>query len=499
MLARLYVANGDNDKAIPVLAELVKQEPGWEDGASLLVEAYTAAGRGDEAIAWLEQTAPDSPSLYATLGTLYERTRRWTDAAAAYEKAPQFARSSDIRVRYASMLLNAGGETNATRARDVLRQTAAAARTPEERVLLLLSQAERVTGDLDSTEQTSRRVIKLNPSSARGYVALAESLEERRRFPDVIDALAPAAVQFRAAANGTAALNLLLPHLAFAYQQVGQLEQAIATFEEARKLSPRDSALTGYLIQAHLAAKNFDTAAQLARQARAERPADLRLARLEAQALTQAGRPDQGIAVLEETVRLQDGNPEAHIALAQVYSEAKRGEQAVKVLRDAQQKFPGENDITFQLGAVYEQQQKYAEAETAFRELIARQPDHAPALNYLGYMLADRGEKLTESVDFIQRALAIEPDNGSYLDSLGWAYFRVGKLDLAEENLRRAADQMLTNSVVQDHYGDVLFRVGKIDAAIAAWTRALEGDGDSIDPGEVDKKIRSAQQKLPRR
>jgi tetratricopeptide (TPR) repeat protein len=114
-------------------------------------------------------------------------------------------------------------------------------------------------------------------------------------------------------------------------------------------------------------------------------------------------------------------------------------------------------------------------------------------------MLAERGERLNESVDFIKRALAIEPENGSYLDSIGWAYFKDGKLDLAHDNLKRAADQLLTNSVVQDHYGDVLFKLGRFDDAIGAWTRALSGDGDTIDRGGIDRKIRSARQKLPKR
>ncbi len=134
-----------------------------------------------------------------------------------------------------------------------------------------------------------------------------------------------------------------------------------------------------------------------------------------------------------------------------------------------------------------------------FRQLIAKEPNNAVALNYLGYMLAERGERLTESVDFIKRALAIDPDNGSYLDSIGWAYYKDGKLDLAVDNLKRAADQLLTNSVVQDHYGDVLFKLGRYDDAIGAWNRALSGDGDSIDRGDIDKKIRSARQKLPKK
>jgi predicted negative regulator of RcsB-dependent stress response len=65
--------------------------------------------------------------------------------------------------------------------------------------------------------------------------------------------------------------------------------------------------------------------------------------------------------------------------------------------------------------------------------------------------------------------------------------------------LKRAADQLATNSVVQDHYGDVLSRMGRLDDAIAAWNRALGGDSDSIDRADIDKKIRSARQKLPKR
>ena len=132
-------------------------------------------------------------------------------------------------------------------------------------------------------------------------------------------------------------------------------------------------------------------------------------------------------------------------------------------------------------------------------QLIARDPNDAPALNYLGYMLAERGERLDESVSLLERALKVEPDNGSFLDSLGWAYYKGGKLEQAAEQLKRASDQLTTNSVIQDHYGDVLFKMGRYDEAIAAWTRSLAGDGDSIDRGNIDKKIRSARQKLPKK
>ncbi|HET6955375.1 MAG TPA: tetratricopeptide repeat protein, partial [Vicinamibacterales bacterium] len=183
----------------------------------------------------------------------------------------------------------------------------------------------------------------------------------------------------------------------------------------------------------------------------------------------------------------------------QAYSDADRGALALKVLQDAQGKFPSDDGIAFELGSVFDKQKRFAEAETAFRQVLARDPENAIALNYLGYMLAERGERLDESVGYLKRALQVEPENPSYLDSLGWAYFKADKLDLAETNLKRAADQLKTNSVIQEHYGQVLFKLGRYDEAIAAWTRALAGDGDSIDKADVDKKIKAAKQKLPKK
>jgi tetratricopeptide (TPR) repeat protein len=499
MLSRLYLNNGDYDKAIPMLADLVKQEPGWHDGAMLLAQAYASAGRSAEAVSFLEEASQQDPQLYPTLADFYGREERWDDAAGAYAKALLVApRSFDLRVGYGSALLNVGGEENAAKARDVLRE-ALALRATDQRALYLLAEAERLSGDLDASEGTARRLVAQNRNSARAYVALAETLEERQRYQAVADALAPAVSDFRAAPNSEAALGALLPHLGFAYQQLGKFDAAITAFEEARKIDPDNLAVTTYLIQVNLAARKYAAAATLAHEARADRPDDLRLARLEASALRQAGKADQGIAVLQDILQRHEDDPAAYMALAQGYSDANRGAQAIKTLQDAQTRFPDEPLVTFELGAVLDKQKKFADAEAAFRQLITKDPKNAPALNYLGYMLADRGERLDESVSLLQRALTVDPDNGSYLDSLGWAFYKEGKLDEAADQLKRASDQLTANSVIQDHYGDVLFKLARYDEAIDAWNKALAGDGDSIDRGTIDKKIRSARQKLPKK
>ncbi|MBI2834502.1 MAG: tetratricopeptide repeat protein [Acidobacteria bacterium] len=192
-------------------------------------------------------------------------------------------------------------------------------------------------------------------------------------------------------------------------------------------------------------------------------------------------------------------DPEAHLALAALFVEAKQLGEAEKILDTARAKFPEDVPLAFQHGAVLDQEKRHADAERVFRHILDRDPRHAPTLNYLGYMLAERGERLQESVGFVQRALEIDPHNGAYLDSLGWAYFKLRQWDLAEPSLREASEQLTMNSVVQDHFGDLMFELGRYGEAVAAWRRSLAGDGESIVRDQIKRKIELAQEKTQRK
>ena len=134
-------------------------------------------------------------------------------------------------------------------------------------------------------------------------------------------------------------------------------------------------------------------------------------------------------------------------------------------------------------------------AEKSLRDLIARDPLDANALNSLGYMFAERGEKLDEAVTLLQRALKVDPGNPSFLDSLGWAYFQQGRFDLADGPITEAAGKLKDNSVVQEHLGDLRFKQQRYGEASAAWERALAGDGQSIDRSRIEKKLRDVKGK----
>ena len=152
-----------------------------------------------------------------------------------------------------------------------------ATRPTDARVLYMLSQAERRSGNFSAAEATARRVIAAqNGKSPFGYYALAEALEERRDYSAVVAALTPAVAAIREQAGDNAAdLSMLLPHLGFAHQALGEHDKAIAVFEEAHRLAPKDPAVTGYLVEANIAAKKYGAAVDLAKQGLEASPGDL--------------------------------------------------------------------------------------------------------------------------------------------------------------------------------------------------------------------------------
>jgi Flp pilus assembly protein TadD len=209
-------------------------------------------------------------------------------------------------------------------------------------------------------------------------------------------------------------------------------------------------------------------------------------------ALQQLHKYDDSIVVFKEAVDLAPDEAVRSVLLIQGYTAAGRHKDALEAAEKARAKFPKDTTVLYQVGASLDRAGRQAEAEKTFRDIIAQDPLDAGALNYLGYMLAEHGSSLDEAVTLIQRALTVEPDNPSFLDSLGWAYVIAGKLDLADPPLTTAAGKMPKNSVIQEHLGDLRLKQNRHADAIAAWQRALAGDGESLDRAKVQKKIEVA-------
>ena len=498
-LARLYFRSGANDGAVELLEELVRDEPGFVEAVLLLVQAYEQIGRPDDALTTLETvvtSARPSFRVVARLGDMYERRRRWRDAIAAYERAVALnPRNANVRRRLARVFL-AYGEPE--RGRQVLEELIDM-RPRDTAGLQLLAELELELNNFASAESVARQIIELEPEGLRGQLLLAQVYGQRREYQSIVDTLQP--VIDREEVPGDAqGLQLagVYGRLGSAYQQLGDDESAVRVYEEALEIMPGSPGFKARLARAYADAERFDDAVRILETARSDHPADLTLVLIEAELYSSRGSPERSEMLLLNAVENNQGEPRGFVALANFYSQQDRVAEAVTVLESAEQRFPEDNSILFQLGAVFEQGDRFADAEQTFRRVLTRDPDHAPTLNYLGYMLADRGEQLEESVALIERAVENDPHNGSYLDSLGWAYFKLDRLDLAEPPLRAAGEQLQRNSVVQDHLGDLLVRLGRYREAIEAWQRALDGDGEEIDSGAIERKIDDTRRRVVR-
>ena len=180
--------------------------------------------------------------------------------------------------------------------------------------------------------------------------------------------------------------------------------------------------------------------------------------------------------------RFEESVPFLERALARIDAGVEEADAATRV------------GLLFQLGASYERTRRYEEAAEQFQAVLAIQPEHSTAMNYLGYMWADNNENLEQALDLVRRAVALEPNNGAYVDSLGWALFRLGKFEEARRHLERANQLVPEDSVILEHLGDVYVALGDERRAREAYEHAL-----AINDDENVEAVRRKLGKLSRR
>jgi predicted Zn-dependent protease len=308
------------------------------------------------------------------------------------------------------------------------------------------------SGAPEKAVQALTRVIAQNPNSVPARLALAQAFAAGKDLKSAINVLDEILEEEPRVASALAQYQ----------EDAGLLKEAADTLTLALAIQPNSRDLKVRRIAVMLEAKEYAKAAGFAGDARKQHPDDPRFPRLQGRAIFDSGDKSAGIAVLESGVKA----------------------------------FPKDTNMLFTLADVYADAGRSTDAEKSLRQLLTADPNNASVLNYLGYLLATRGDQLDEAIRLVQKALAVEPENGAFLDSLGWAYFRKGDLDNAEKYLVSAAQKLPENSEVQDHLGDLQARRSRWSEAIAAWNKALAGDGEDVEKAAIEKKIGNAKGKM---
>ena len=204
------------------------------------------------------------------------------------------------------------------------------------------------------------------------------------------------------------------------------------------------------------------------------------------------GKPDDAIKYLQSMIAEKPKNTDALTTLANIERDQKQYPEAIKTYTDALATLPPDDKAAWGLlyfrAIAYERNKQWPEAEADFKRALELYPDQPLVLNYLGYSWVDRGVHLDEAFKMLRQAVALRPEDGYVVDSLGWAHFKLGEYDEAVKELERAIALKPSDPTVNDHLGDAYWRVGRKLEAQFQWNHARDLNPDPEDlPGIVTK------------
>ena len=212
-----------------------------------------------------------------------------------------------------------------------------------------------------------------------------------------------------------------------------------------------------------------------------------------ADALSQSGKYEKAIEVLQELINIAPDMVTAYQALGDDFRSIKRFDDAVLSYSSALDLMRGKKTTNWILyysrGIAYEQLGDWINAEKDFRRALEIKPDQPYVLNYLGYSLVEKQLKLEEALSLIEKAVSLRPDSGYIVDSFGWVLFRLSRFVEAVPHLEKAAKLMPVDPIVNDHLGDVYWAVGRKREARFQWNRALSFDPEDADQARIIKKL----------
>lgn len=413
--ATLHIIGGDLQKAEADLKEALVADP--KDGLSWML-----------------------------LGKIQQAQNRRDEAIASYQKAAQILPDSDeafILLMEACLAVQ-----DFVRAEGLVRSWQRA--NPESPTPLFYDAwlAENYSKNLSRAAENYRKILELDPDNIRAMGFLGEIYLKTGNQKGVLEVFR----QMEALAPDDMPLQL---KIALTYYEHKQFDKAIEKFRQVLKITPESDRVRYYLGVIYENLKRDSEAVgefeQIPPKSNFYKDAALHRAYIR----QRAGDADGAIRLLEEAIRIKPEVSLFYEYLAEIHQEQKNGDLAEQSLRRGLAKSPEKETLYYQLGLIQDQKKDQDGAVRSMREVLKLNPKNANALNYIGYVYADRGEQLDEALNLLNQAIQIKPGDGYITDSLGWAHFKKGDVEKALVLIERAHTMVPDEPTVLEHLGDI--------------------------------------------
>ncbi len=511
VLGQLYTVKHLPTKAEEQFKVAQGIEPDSEEVVLNLARLYAESGDLAHAAKVIEAVpmSDRSPKMESALGATYEQLKQTKEAIAAYQRAADMEPGDAHTMGALAQALLTDNQLD-----EALKEykRIAEADSEDSGALIHICEIQRRQGKYEDALATVRKARKKEPDSLEAGYNEGLLLDVLGRYDEAV-VVYEKMVDLTSHANGAYTgeeknnRGIFLERLGAVYNEQNHTAEAIATYQKLVDMGG-ESTLRGYQgqVESYRSAKNFDKAVEISRKAVEADPKNRDLKLMLAGELLDLGKTDDGLAMAKALIDNTDKDRAIWLALGQMYIRTHRWKDAEDALNRAGGMTTKKEDriyLLFVKGELAERQKRSEPAEQFFRQVLELDPNNAMTLNYLGYMMADKGTRLPEALAMIRKAVDQEPMNGAYLDSLGWAYFKLGQYELAEDNLRRAVERDRTDPTVHDHLGDLYEKTGRVRLAAAQWELSLseyaksaQADVEPTDVAKVQKKLETARVKL---
>lgn len=502
--AVVLAGQGKEDKSIEALSKIPELDPAAVTPTVQLIQVYLKQENYEAALSMCEKAVkqqPEQANLYVVLGEIYHRFKRYDEAMAALQTAIKL--EPDSALGYGMLVELQQSRNDLTAAIDIYERLIELEPEKAELRYALALVLIRID-DKEGAIEALRKTLELDGRNLRAQYLLGVLYLETNQSEDCI-------AQLRAYMDGRPSDMDAADNLAGAQARLGRFEQAIGLYQRilsSNQAQPQHHIASMYL---HLRAKRFADVAKLSPPQGApyfdmifraladeesgaspqllvkaldstEGDFDAECGTFLNNILYLFGQEDAGTWLLDATGRLAEKHPDSRILQllrARILMNMERHADALPILDAVLAKFPPEQWVHYYLAICHEELGHFDETERHLAAYIQFIPDDPDILNFLAYLYAENGVKLDEATALLNKAMAADPENPYYMDSMGWVYYKQGRGNEAVDLIQKAIYGMETDdAVLRDHLGDAFLLKGDVTRAREEWQRALRLDPD---------------------